>query len=127
MTTAADAFRALIPSAVPWEPPPSAETVAKRLKGKSDLDPSASTDESPGGRGAERLFPLLEDQQRFRDESGATYILLQGRLYLLDTKNRELVECLTLFYWGLARKPLAKEAAQAWASTAAAAPRWATT
>jgi hypothetical protein len=113
-TDAKSRFLALVPSAVDWEPEESKAVQDAREKRrrsvKSDPDPSSSAEEPAGGRGAERLFPLLSDEQLFFDESGASYLLLRGRLHLLDPKNRELVEELTLLYWNLAGKPLARDA-----------------
>lgn len=109
-TDARDRFLALVPSAVTWEPEAPEPVTDTGNKRRRDRDPSSSSDE-PGGRGAERLFPLLQDEKLFFDDAGASYLLHRDRLHLLDTKNRELVEGLTLLYWDLAGKPLAKEAA----------------
>lgn len=107
-------FLELAAAAVPWEElPPSAEVVQARTRRRKsrDADPSASTEEIPGGRGAERLIPLLEGFSLYLDESGTGHILHNGRLYQLDPKNRELVEELTYLYWDTVNKPLAKDAA----------------
>lgn len=105
-------FLELAGAAVPWEPSaPSAEVVQARRKKSRDRDPSASPEESPGGRGAERLIPLLDDFPLYLDDSGTGYLLHNDRLYLLDTKNRELVEELSFLYWTITGKALAKDAA----------------
>jgi energy-coupling factor transporter ATP-binding protein EcfA2 len=107
-------FLELAASAVPWEPSaPSAEVVQARRKRSRDRDPSASPDESPGGRGAERLIPLLDDFPLYLDDSGAGFIFHNGRLYQLDVKSRELAEELFFLYWTITDKALAKDAANA--------------
>jgi len=107
-------FLELAASAVPWEPSaPSAEVVQARRKRSRDRDPSASPDESPGGRGAERLIPLLDDFPLYLDDSGAGFIFHNGRLYQLDVKSRELAEELSFLYWTITGKALAKDATNA--------------
>lgn len=112
-------FLELTGTAAPWElQPPSKEVVEARTTRKRsrsrDRDPSASPDEAPGGRGAERLIPLLDDFPLYQDDSGIGYLLHNDRLYPLDTKSRELVEELSYLYWERTNgKTLTKDAASA--------------
>lgn len=103
-------FLELAATAVPWvREETGAVKDARVSRRKRDHVTSSSPDES-GGRGAERLFPLLLDEKLYFDEVGSSYILLRGRLHLLDPKNAELVRILSLYYWDLTGKPVAKEA-----------------
>lgn len=111
-------FLELAGAAVPWElQPPSQEVVEARTARKRsrsrDRSPSDSSEESPGGRGAERLIPLLDDFPLYLDDSGTSFVFHNSRLYQLDSKNRELVEELSFLYWTITGKALAKDAAGA--------------
>lgn len=107
-------FLELAGAAVPWEPSaPSVEVVQGRRKKSRDHNPSASPDELQGGRGAERLIPLLDDFPLYLDDSGCGFLFHNGRLYPLDSKNRELVEELSFLYWTITGKALTKDAAGA--------------
>lgn len=111
-------FLELAGAAVHWElQPPSQEVVQARTARKRsrsrDLDPSDSSEESPGGRGADRFIPMLAECLLYLDDSGTGYISINNRLYQLDPKNRELVEDMSFFYRENTEKTLTKDAAGA--------------
>ncbi len=82
-------FLALLPTAEPAAPSlPKEPPVA-------DHD-HTDTHEDHGGRGIDRLLPMLQGDPLYLCDDGTGYILRRGRLFLLDNKNRELVEDLRL-------------------------------
>jgi hypothetical protein len=98
-------------SAIPFDPPPSAEVIKKRLEAQA----TAADDYSPAekaGRGADRLIPLLSDMPLFLEKSLGGFGLFNGRLYRLDPKEQELCQDLGFFYYNATGgKSLSKEGA----------------
>lgn len=87
MTTAPDLkarFLELLPTAKPAE-------CLQVTQPASDLTPSDHQDESRG-RGADLLLPLFLNDPLYLGDDGNGYLLRRGKLYPLDSKNRETME-----------------------------------
>jgi hypothetical protein len=95
-------FLELAAAAEPWFAPPSAELVTQRNE--------QSKERGRARRGAELLIPMLADCRLFRDDTGNGYMMLDGKLHLLDGKDRELFEKLLLLFWNVHNHALTKDA-----------------
>ncbi len=82
-------FLALLPKAEP-------ATAAHEKKAPAPAESDLSDHQDAGGRGVERLLPMLQADPLYLCDDGTGYILRHGRLFLLDHKNRELVEDMRL-------------------------------
>lgn len=97
MKTATDGLKARFLALLPTAEPATAGREAKAAKGKNAADHDLSDhQDEPGGRGIDRLLPMLQGDPLYLCDDGTGYILRRGRLFLLDNKNRELVEDLRL-------------------------------
>lgn len=98
-------FLALVPEAEP----------VKAEKTADDTPPPPPGDDlthhqEVGGRGIERLLPMLEaDPLYYCTDDGTSHILRRGRLCLLSSKNQELIEDLRLDGLELTGKAPARE------------------
>jgi hypothetical protein len=96
-------FLELLPTAVPAEPAPAAKD-----KG-SDHSAHSDHQDDMGGRGIDRLLPMLQNDPLYLCDDGAGYIYRRGRLFLLDSKNQDMVQDLRLDGLELTGKAPSKE------------------
>jgi hypothetical protein len=92
--------------------PPSPETV-KRRRSDARTRSHSQGDTGEGDRlprGSERLLSLFWDCPLYRDTAGATYIDIEGRLYPLDPKGRELRELMAHAAFAATKKTAGAEA-----------------
>jgi hypothetical protein len=98
-------FLELAAAAEPWLAPPSVEVVQARKQ--------QSATRTRAKRGADVLIPMLAEYPLFKDDTGSGYIMIDGKLHLLDAKNTRLFEELFLIYWRHHEQALSKEAGNA--------------
>lgn len=85
---------------------PTAQPIQAPLTESADVPPKA---EKRDERGVGAFWPLVARDPLYHCEDGTEYIDRDGKLLLLDNKNRELVEDLRLAGWDLTGKAPSRE------------------
>lgn len=70
---------------------PAAEPVAKGKEPVASVEPEKRSE-----RGIDAFWPVVANDLRYHSEDGTEYIKRAGKLFLLDSRNRELMEDLRL-------------------------------
>ncbi len=90
-------FLELLPTAEPMSPP------------AGDKNEQSPSKEKRSKRGIDAFWPVVANDPIYYCQDGTEYIYRAGKLFLLDNKNRELVEDLRLAGRDLTSKPPSRE------------------